>query len=193
MTVFGPHSCVPPATVAEKVSETTFCGIKGMLEERQITEGQIWENQIRHSRAGVLQSFFTQLCQQHGENKCASIVVCGIALSTVRDGEDRVLQHPRIIGQPIHVMEFQCRQPVQRFRRETGQRLNAWILHSVATHLGKTLHVTLRYPFPDHLPGKQVSTFTHGMAYRGGIQKFDCLLRDGSGILEGHQRATAVV
>src|ERR1700694_5816069 len=104
MTVFGAHSFAPPATVAEKVSETTFRGIKGMLEERQITEGQIWQNQIRHSRAGVLQPFFSQLCQQHGENKCASIVVCGIALPTVRNGEDRVLQHPRIISQSIHVM-----------------------------------------------------------------------------------------
>ena len=57
----------------------------------------------------------------------------------------------------------------------------------------KLVHVTLRHSFPDHVAREQVGAFAHGMAQRRSIQKFDGLLRDGVGILEGNQRAAAVV
>ncbi len=57
----------------------------------------------------------------------------------------------------------------------------------------KPLHVTLRHPFPDHLPRVQISALAHGMAYRVSVQKLDGLLRDGIGILERNQGSPAVV
>ncbi len=51
----------------------------------------------------------------------------------------------------------------------------------------------MRDPFPYHLAGEKVRTLTHGVAYRGGVEEFDCFLRDSIRILEGHENAAAVV
>ena len=93
----------------------------------------------------------------------------------------------------MQVIQFQLRQLVQRFPDHARRKLNMRILHVVAAHPRESFHITLRNSFPDHLARKQISAFTHGMAYRGSIQKFDRLLCDRVGILEGDQRTSAVV
>ena len=54
-----------------------------------------------------------QLLQHHREDEGARVVVGGIALASIRDGKDRMLQHSRVIGQRIQMIEFQFRQLIQ--------------------------------------------------------------------------------
>src|SRR5579863_1772070 len=185
MTILGALRFVPPAIVAEKVSESTLLWIERMLQEGQVPKRRIL------GRLMVL--VLPQLLQHNCEKECASIVVGGVSLCVVRDGEDCVLQHSGVIGQPVKVLQVQSRQLIQCFLCNAGGEPHLWSLHAVATNVYKTFHVTLRHSFPDHLAREQVSTLTHGVAYCRGIQKIHCLSRDSIGILEGNQRATAVV
>ena len=52
------------------------------------------------------ESVHAELRQQHRENEGASVVVGGIALGTIGDGKDGVLQHSYIIGERGHMSEF---------------------------------------------------------------------------------------
>src|SRR5579863_8124200 len=106
MTIFRALSFVPPAIVAEKVSESALLWIERMLQERQIPKRQILGRRL------VLllpQLLLSHLLQQNCENEGASIVVGGVALGVVGDGEDCVLQHSGVIGQPIKVLQVQRR------------------------------------------------------------------------------------
>src|SRR5271169_3599412 len=99
MTVFGSFSFVPPAIVGEKVSEPALHGIKGMLEERQIPERQLGGREAWNRWFGGCGLIHPHSLQQHCENQSASVVVGGVALSAVRDCEDRVLQHTSVIAE----------------------------------------------------------------------------------------------
>ena len=77
--------------------------------------------------------------------------------------------------------------------RHPGRELHFGTLHAITAYPRETLHVTLRNSFPHHLPGEEISALTHGVAYRGGVEEFDCFLRDSIRILEGHESAAAVV
>jgi hypothetical protein len=101
MTVFRANRFVPPPIIAEEVSEPAISRIERMLEKRQIPGGE-----IRSARICLPWVLFTQLRQQDGENQRARVVVGGVALGSIGDGEDRVLQHSRVIGQRVHVSEF---------------------------------------------------------------------------------------
>src|SRR5271168_3707593 len=131
--------------------------------------------------------------QLHSENQGARIVVGGISLFAVGDGEDGVLQYSGVVGQAMQVIQLQLWQLIQRFLAGPRRKLNLWILHAIAAHPRETLHVTLGHSLPDHFTREQVSAFTHGMAYRWRIQEFDGFARNRTRILERDQRATAIV
>src|SRR5882724_5783900 len=106
MTIFGALGFVPAAIVAEKVLESALRGIEGMLQERQIPERRIPGSETSNRRVGFHKLFLAQLLQQYCKSECASIVVGGVSLSTVRDREDRVLQHSSVVGQRVDLIEF---------------------------------------------------------------------------------------
>src|SRR5882762_5053863 len=113
MTVFGAHRFVPPAIVAEEVLESAFCRIEGMLQKRQIPKSQVFGGWICPLTLISVQLPLTQLPQHNSKYQSAGVVVRGISLSAVRDREDRVLQHPSVVGHPIQMIQFQFRQLIQ--------------------------------------------------------------------------------
>src|SRR5438477_5195443 len=182
MGVFRSFSRAPSPVVPKKIAKPILRRIEGMLQECQISECR--RGSDRRGLATFLLSRFLQL---HCENKRPSIVVGGISLTVVWNREDRVLEHSSVVSQLIDVLQVQFRQLIKRLIDRTGRELNMRNLHAFAANPRKTSHVALRYSFPDHLPRVLVGPFAHGMPYGRRVQEFDCLLCDGTRILERNE------
>ena len=191
--VFGSLVFHPTVIVAEEVSKPFLLWIEGMLQERQIPEGPIWVERLAFGGQLDTRFLHAQLVQQNSKNKCAGVVVGGVSLGPIGNGKDRMLQHSGVVGECIHVIEFQVGKLIQEFLGRAGRKLNPGSLHAIAADPGKTLHVTLGNFLPDHVAGEQVGAFAHGMPQGWCSQELDCLLCDGVGVLEGNQGAATVV
>ena len=70
-----------------------------------LQKGHIAEDPIGVGRFRFVQRSGRQFVQQDREDQCPRIVVGGISLSTIGNGEDRVLQYSGIVGQCIYVIK----------------------------------------------------------------------------------------
>src|SRR5271165_3064349 len=188
MGIFGAYRFVPPAIVAKEILESPLYGIEGMFQECCIAES------CRLRRWFDLPTLmFFRLPQQHCKNESARIVVGGISLPAVRDRENRMLQHPSVVGHPVKVTQLQLWQLTQRFLNQMRGELDFWAFHAITSYPRETFHVALRHSFPDRIAGEEISPFAHPMTNRRCVQQFNRLLRNRVWILEWHQRAPAVV
>ena len=142
MTVFRSLCLLPLTLIAQKIAEPSIGGVKSKPEKSQVSRSQF----LRLSF-----SIRPKLLHPNRHDQGAGIIVRGVALVMIRNGEHGMLQHSRLVSHSTEMIQLHRRQTVDATGADCVWADQARVPHALRSGSLEAAHVVLGHTFPDHV------------------------------------------